>query len=141
MAGRGRFVSSGTVRIDLSEGDWIDIKRELTYGEEQHLASTGLVSLKETDNGKGELGIDWGALNLAKIETWVIDWSFTNDDDKRMPVDKSTVRNLKADTAVEILTAIDKYEAATDELKNSPLPPRTEVEVIVKSSKPEPIKT
>ena len=36
---RNRFVKPETVRLPLSDEDWIDVKRSLTYGEAKRAAA------------------------------------------------------------------------------------------------------
>ncbi len=80
---RNRFVSPETVRLELSDGDWIEVKRRLTYGESQRLASAGLTSVKGERPQDAEVGIDLERYNLTKLEIWLTDWSLRDARDKR----------------------------------------------------------
>jgi hypothetical protein len=41
-AGRARFARGDAVRLELSEGDWVLVRRELSYGQQRRLAAFGL---------------------------------------------------------------------------------------------------
>jgi hypothetical protein len=110
MSRRDRFVSLNTVRLDLSDGDWIEIKERLSYAEAQALGSASLVGL----NGRGGYDIDMARFGLKRIETWLTDWSFVDTDGKSVNLTVDAIRNLDPDTATEILTALDNYQAERD---------------------------
>ena len=47
---RKYFVDAHTKRIDLSEGDWIEVRNELSYGENLRL-STAIMDRIENEEG------------------------------------------------------------------------------------------
>ena len=105
MARRNRFVSADTVRLDLSDGDWIEVKAQLTYAETVELQAAGVGdTLKD-----GDLKMDWVLYKMARINTWVIDWSFEDANEKRVPCTPQAVATLDPDTADEIDRALDAY--------------------------------
>ena len=77
-----RFVRPETVRLELSEGDWLLVKRRLTAGESRR-AFTRTVKRMEIGS-KPEL--DPEGLGLALIVQYLIDWSFTDDDGVVVPI-------------------------------------------------------
>ena len=54
--GRNWFVSPETVTLELADGQWIEVKERLTYGEEQRLAG-GALRPKLTD-GEIDISLD-----------------------------------------------------------------------------------
>ena len=138
MANKNRFVKLNTVRLVLSEGDWIDVKEELTYGEEQRMAGVGLTSLRTPEQVGNEpvrpheIGINLELFNIEKILMWCLDWSFVDENDKRVKLDRSSVSALQPETAQEILDAltthVEKLEEDRKNVKNTGVP-----EGIVKS--------
>jgi len=122
---RNRFVAGSTKKFDLpkhpddEEQDWIEIKTELTYGEEQRLAGIGVTSYRPLDDDKGELGVDWGVLGVEKIAMYLVSWSFKKPNGDTAPCDKNSIRNLTQETADEILDIINQHEADQEALKNS----------------------
>lgn len=104
-----RFVSVESVRLDLSGGDWIEIKDELSYGDMQATAS----------KTRG----DFTAGALFMVASALLDWSFTDAQGKRVPIetDAAKLSALKALTNKdfsEVEEAISKhYEKAAAEKK------------------------
>lgn len=95
-----RFVSVESDRLDLSGGDWIEVKRELSYGDMQTVASK-----TRGDFTAGALYMVAGAL---------LDWSFTDAQGKRVPIetDAQKLAALKALTSTdfaEVEDAISKH--------------------------------
>lgn len=102
-----RFVSPETVRIELSDGQWIEVKKTLTAGEEKAYRSAGFrrVSQRQDDN-TNEVDIDWTAMAFARVEAYLVDWSAKREDGKDVPVSKAAIRNLSAESFQEIDDAI-----------------------------------
>lgn len=111
MSRKSRFVTPATVRLDLSDGDWIEIKERLTYAEERTMANSALVGL----NGGGGFQVDFARAALLRMETWLTDWSFADEDGKSVPLTASAIRNLDPDSANEIIAALDTYQEARAE--------------------------
>lgn len=114
-----RFVKPQTVRLTISDGDFIDVKLRLNTGEQQdlfaritpHLTPGAPVQLQSRQ------------VMTAKVLAYLVGWSLT-DDGRPVPmspdlsdeVRQSTLNNLDPDTFREIRAAIDAHEAATDKL-------------------------
>lgn len=104
-----RFVSVDTVRLELSGGDWIEVKRQLSYGDIQSVAS----------KTRG----DFTAGELYFVAAALLDWSLVDAQDKHVDIESEPARiaALKALTPAdfaEIDTAISKhFEAVTAEKK------------------------
>jgi hypothetical protein len=107
MSKRNRFVTPATVRLELSDGDWIEIKERLTYGEERKLANSALVATSA--NG---FQVDLARAQLLRMEIWLTDWSFVDNNGKSVPLTPSAIQNLDPDTAEEIIAALDAYQEA-----------------------------
>lgn len=95
-----RFVSIDTVRLDLSNGDWIEVKRQLSYGDIQSVAS----------KTRG----DFTAGELYLVAAALLDWSLTDAQGKRVAIESEPARlaALKALTPAdfaEIDVAITKH--------------------------------
>jgi len=108
--GRARFVAPETVRLDLSDGDYVEVKRRLTYGDRQQLQTAALASLQD----RGELGserisLDWARAQARRLEIYLVDWSFRDERGKRVAVSPEAIASLDPDTADEIHAALDKY--------------------------------
>ena len=109
---RNRFVIPETVRLDLSEGDWVEVKSRLSYGEQQRLAGGALRtrrSLVGTGNEDFELSVDMEAYDVLRLSTWIADWSFCNSAGKQVPVSPEAIAALDPDTAAEIDEALSAH--------------------------------
>ena len=112
--GRCRIVQPATDRIPISDGDWIEVKRDLTYGERTH-ASAAVI---------GEVRADgWMRPNLdgsaAQIVAYLVDWSLVDMEDKRIPIRTdaeklSAIKSLDEATVKEISDAIETHAKARD---------------------------
>lgn len=112
---RNRFVRADTTRLDLSDGDWIEVKTELNYGEHLRinrasLQSVGMNAGEGGDDGKFTFRLDPFTQQQRRLEIYLTDWSFRDEDDKPVPLTRSTIEALDDDTAAEIVTAIEAHE-------------------------------
>jgi hypothetical protein len=106
-----RFVTPETVRLELSDGDWIEVKGRLTYGEQQHLSGS---ALKSASFGTSDLTIDYEAYAITRLETWLVDWSFVGAKGQQVPVSLSAISNLDPATAAEIDAALTAHIEALE---------------------------
>jgi len=103
--GRCRIVTPETVRLPLSDGDFLDVQRELNAGDYVDLL-TALTERKP----------------FAKVIAYVLGWSLCALADTPIPYDtdmseddrRATIRNLDKATLREIVAALDRHEAAVD---------------------------
>lgn len=95
-----RFAAVGTVRLPLSEGDWIEVREELTLGEL-------LVVRRKAATPEG---LDDSLAVLAKLEAYLTDWSFRDEDGDPVPVSRQTIEALTDDTSGEVWAAIKAHE-------------------------------
>lgn len=109
MARKNRFVTPNTVRLELSDDDWIEIKERLTYGEQQALGNSALVGTRA-----GGFEVDFARVPQIRMATWITDWSFANADGKSIPVSPAAIANLDPETAEEIISALNDYQAQRD---------------------------
>lgn len=114
--GRNRFVGKATYREELSEGDWVEFKDRLSYGEEQQLQSASFRTIrqpsamaqKDTDTGQ-EIGIDFGKYSILKLSLWIVDWSFVNERGRIIPPSRDSIANLDPDSADELEQALNRH--------------------------------
>lgn len=111
------FASVETVRIDLPCGKWIEVKQELSWGEEQRLISGGIGRVSVDDP---EATIDLAEFHIRRVLTWVAEWSVTDKDGKTVPVNRKSVETLKASLGREIHQALDRHIAAAEGNPSSP---------------------
>ncbi len=92
-------VAPETVRLDLGDDQWVEIKRELNYGEMSDVAEATRGSLVKAQ--------------LQLIAAYIVDWSFVDGAGKRLPVESLTDRigALRA-MSTEAVAAIDAAVSA-----------------------------
>ena len=104
--GRCRFVQPDVIRLPLSDGDWIDVKKELNAGEQRRVFSR----LVKTMHFNEKAEIDAEQVGLSKVVEYVVGWSFTDAAGKPVPVSEAAICNLDGDTYQEIVRAVDVHE-------------------------------
>ena len=105
---RNRFVTADTDRLSLSDGDWVEVKRSLSHGEERRLQSSMLRAVS-SEKGDNTVEIDWAKHSLLRLETYLTDWSFRGEDDKPVPLSRKAIENLDGATGQEIEAALEAH--------------------------------
>ena len=115
---RCRFVQPDIVRLSLSDGDYIDVKRELNAGEQRRVFSR----LVKTMHFSEKPEIDPEQVGLSKVVEYIVGWSFLDAAGKPVPFSEASISNLDGETYGEIVKAIDAHDdavtAARDARKN-----------------------
>src|SRR6478735_688564 len=115
-----RFASQETTRIELSDGDWLEVRDELSLGRQQKLAGAGIGGLQGFDGGdlaSVRMELDLSAFEIQRILAWVTEWSFRDGTGRPVALTREAVENLNAETAEEIKAALDEHVAAVEEKK------------------------
>ncbi len=99
-----RFVSPETVRIELKDGDWIEIKKELTVADDHGFRIAGMTATVNQTTGRPDIGVDLTAVSRARVMTYLVDWSAKHPDGKDVALTESAVMSL----ATEDYEAIDR---------------------------------
>ena len=116
---RNRFVVPNTVRVELSDGDWVELKDRLTYGEQQRLASSALTRMTNSGGADAGIELDFENHSLMRMETWLVDWSFVGLNGKPVSITRAAIAALDPDTAAEIDAAITKHVEEIEAAKNA----------------------
>lgn len=128
------FVMPGTVRYELWDGDagetgveWIELKRQITYGDEQDMAGKIVKSIKIPEGADDEqkkqlkaeveVMLDVAIDGPFKILVWTVDWNLADDNGKSVDLEFESVRQLSLDYADEINRIIKEHEEATGQGK------------------------
>lgn len=128
---RNRFVTGlDTVKLDLSDGDFLIVKQELSFGEQSKLQHSSIRSMRTT---KGDLNdetifdLTMDAYELERFCAWIVDWSLC--DAKGRVVDigsphkkRQAMLDLNTETATEIKDALDAHISALEEAKKARQP-------------------
>lgn len=102
---RCRVVRPEVVRLSLSDGDWIDVIKELNAGEYFDLIEA-MAARKP----------------FSKLVAYVLGWSLLGLDDQPLPYGieiaeddrRATIRALDKGTLRELFAALDKHETAEE---------------------------
>jgi len=104
-----------TLRLALSRGDWIVVKKHLTAGETRRVFRRMI--------RKGATGdeIDSLQVGLSKMVVYLVDWSITDADDQPViirgqseDVVADVLEMLDVDSFAEILKAVETHERTMD---------------------------
>jgi hypothetical protein len=118
----GHFVKAETVRLDLSDGAYILIKKRLNHGEQEDLFARMLPYQVPGEAPR----LNTREIRTAKVLAYLVGWSLTDGErpGDGLPVPMApemsdtdrinTLRNLDPDIFTEIHQAIDAHERAMD---------------------------
>lgn len=106
----GRFATPATVRCELSDGDWIEIKEMLTVGDQKRIEASGLKRFNPQENNN--LTVDFAEFSFARTAAYLVDWSLRGADDKPVPVSRAAIEALAPETYQEIEEAITAHVEA-----------------------------
>lgn len=107
-----RFVSPETVRIDLGSGDWIEVKKELTVGEDFAYRTAGMGRRK----GEDAVEIDWSERALARVLAYLVAWS------EKPKISRASISSLASEDFMRIDGAILGHMTAMESEKNASAP-------------------
>lgn len=108
-----RFVYPERERLELSHGDWVEVKKRLGIGEQKKVENGGLRRVQGKD-GNAEVILDFDEYSFVRAEVYVLEWSFKNRDDKPVEVSPSAIRNLDPKSFFELDNAIMKHIEAQE---------------------------
>jgi len=104
-------------RLDLSDGDWLLVRKHLTAGEERDAQARVIKTGSFKQGEKPELDLEH--LGISQAVSYLIDWSITDADDKPIRIrDQSyafvaaALRNQTPESLREILDAIQAHDGA-----------------------------
>lgn len=114
---RSRLVRPETVKLPLSDSDWVVIKKRLNQGEKRAHLSRMFRNAREVSDGT--LRLDPGEVGISKALAYVIDWSFCDDAGERIDIRDKTedivtgaFDAIEPESFDEIVDAIDAHLVA-----------------------------
>ena len=117
--GRNRFVVPKVTRLPLSDGDWIEVKDELTVGEARAVTQ----SFVGVINPDGSRTPNRETLGMGQVFAHLVDWSLKDANDKPVPLTMDALKALSLDDFREIDDALDRHLEAVDAAKKKiPMP-------------------
>lgn len=122
---RNRFAVAEVDRLTLPDGsgDWIEVKRQLTVGEEKDISLLAMREISQED-GTVKFRGDYQLMPFAKAVIYLVGWSFHNakgpvklEDEQKKRL--AQLRALEPESWNEIEKAISAHEEKTAEAKKS----------------------
>ena len=130
--GRNRTVTPGSDRIYLSDGDWIEVKRELNVGDTRKIEAAGVKPV--ILNGRVYYVTDMETHDLVRALIIITGWNLCGPEDRVLDLNIDTIRALDNETFNEINSAILKHII---EVQGKKLKARLEAEAAKKSQTPD----
>ncbi len=120
------FVDSRTDKIDLEDDQWVSIKSQLSIADQDMLkrslieveidATPGLnrsERRRRQKAGESNTSIKIRPSTIALLEVAIVDWSFVDNDNNKLPITTEWIGRLKPEWANLIEDAVEE--------RNSPL--------------------
>lgn len=104
------IVRPDVIRLPLSEGDFIDVKKRLNTGEYRGM----LISQYREPNAGEPAIVNLEAMGFNKVVAYVVGWSFVDLDGNPLDFNADTLRHVDPDVFAEVLAAVEKHEAASE---------------------------
>jgi hypothetical protein len=113
-----RMRKKETVRLSLSCGDWVDVKKHITAGDQRRMFRRMIHQGARGDE------IDPVMVGPAKLAVYVLDWSITDAEDRPIRIREMTEEarisafdELPPEDFAEILQAVEAHDSAMDALR------------------------
>jgi hypothetical protein len=112
-----RYRKQEELRLELTGGDWLLVKKHLTAGEERDAQAKVIKAGSFKQGERPELDLEH--LGIAQAVSYLLDWSLTDAEDKPIRIrDQSyafvfaALRNQTPESLREILDAIQAHDGA-----------------------------
>jgi hypothetical protein len=112
-----RYRRQEELRIDISGGDWLLVRKHLTAGEARSIAARAFKPGTFKAGGQPEVDIE--NFGIGQAVGYLIDWSITDVDDKPISIRgkgyefvEAALKNQSPESLTEILDAIQAHDAA-----------------------------
>jgi hypothetical protein len=107
---RCRFVQPEVVRLYLSDGDWLGVKKRLSVGEER--AAFQAIVGEVNPSGWRKPNVEM--LGIAEMFAYIVEWSFRDAQDRAVPVSIESIKQLDSETFKEIEKALEGHVATIE---------------------------
>ncbi len=111
------FVGTEKVRIDFPNGEWCEVKEELTQEDSDYI-SNQMTKMTSSDGKSPQVNIKLGRLPL--LARSIVAWSFVDEAKNPIPLTTENISRLRAKYRHVILQKIDELnQEAQDFSKKS----------------------
>jgi len=101
------FISGETVRVTFEDGEWCDIKEELSQADMDFISSKMLNAHVLSDGKKPEADVQLNFGKQATLEKMIVSWSFA-EDGKPVPVTPENVSLLRMKYRGPLIAKVDQ---------------------------------
>ena len=109
----GYFVYDDEVeRVDLGDGEWVDIKRRMSYGDRQKLIAYYAKLQTKLNSPDVDISLDVEGGNIMLLLLNIKAWSLKDRDGKPLPVTRETIAMLDPDIAERLEREIERRNPA-----------------------------
>lgn len=109
------IVRPEVVRVPLTDGDFLDLKKQLNTGEYRSMLTA---QFKDVQAGSRAV-INLEQMGLSKVLAYVVGWSFVDLEGKPLPFSVDTLNACEPDVFTDILAAVEAHEAAIDQARSA----------------------
>ena len=102
------FVSSGVTRLELPGGQWLEVRDELSVGEERAAMSRQISQVGADGSFKPNLE----QVGMAETAAYIVDWSLVDARGKQVPYSPAALSNLRPEAFAVIDAAVDLHKKA-----------------------------
>lgn len=102
---RCRFVQPSIVRLDLSCGDYVDVKKRLSVGDERTIMQQMVGELHQDGWRKPNIEM----AGIAELAAWIHDWSFVDPQGVPVPPTIEALKQLDPVDYLELETAVQAH--------------------------------
>lgn len=117
--GKLRFVQPAIERLHLSDGDWVEVKKRLSVGEER--AAFQRIVGEINNDGWRRPNIEM--MGIAEMAAYIVAWSFRDAQDKPVPVSIDAIKQLDSESFAELEKVLEGHIKASvaeiEALKNN----------------------
>jgi len=106
------IVTPESVRLPLSRGEYLDVKKELNTGEHRQMIAEQFKDMGPTD--AGALTVALNKLGMNRVLAYVLGWSFVGLDHKPLKFGEGALNSCDFGTWEEILKAVDAHHASVE---------------------------
>ena len=108
-----RFAKPDTTRLDVGDGDWIEVRNELSVAESRSLQDSSFDATQEFGNTdekvKPKISINWSVFSLHRAKAYITKWNAMDEDGKPVPVNLDSLGALDEESMQRIEQAITDH--------------------------------
>jgi hypothetical protein len=104
------IVRPETVKVTLADGEWLELAKELTAGENRDMLAA---QFKDAPNAAG-VAIDWTRVGMNRVLAYVKDWSFVDFKGEPLPVTEEWLKKFDQQTFADVLEKVNAHNEASE---------------------------